>query len=1019
MKKLDKKNIEDIIALNPIQQGMLAHYLKNPRSPLYFEQLCLSLSGSLDLLRVEDAWNVVVRDNQALRSVFRWETVTNPIQVILKHRHLEPAYLDLSTESGLEAVKARDRADTFDLHEVPFRVTLCKRKENLHEMIISNHHILYDGWSSGIILKEFFHAYDALTEGRSLPRANKKPLKDFIHWHQNRDPGEPETFWKSYLEYGASPENVDAAGSGGRQGKKRRIVTAAGNYRFPVPGELNRRMTAFVKDFKLTLSTLYYAAWGLLLLEYRDRRDMIFDTTVSGRSAGIKGIDHMVGLFINSLPLRIQTREHETPGDFLRRFNETLQQRQAFENTSPLCVREYQEQYRRYAERADAFDSVVVIENYPLDEQLAGRGGTLTVDSFSVSSVTSYDVTLMVTAFRDPELRFTYNTDRFDEAFIKRLCGHLISVLETMVNGTVNRLPMCRVAFLPEVEKAEMIECFEREHEGEREQEIVPGAGTGGNGTGPRDELDVKLVEIWAEVLNIPAGSIGMDTGFFDFGGHSLKAVLLAAKIHEGLQVKMPLAEIFKHPTIRGMAEYIKHAVKEKYIPIESVEEKEYYPVSSAQERLFIQQQLGRTGVAYNMPSAAILEGTIDKERLEETFRVLIFRHESFRTSFHMIDDEPVQVIHGEVPFEIRYEHGAQAVKTTLKNFVRPFDLSRAPLLRMGLVGLDAEKHILVVDMHHIISDGISTGIFLEEFITLYAGGELLPLWTRYRDYALWQSLEDQQKNVRRQEAFWLKQFEDGVPELPLPVDYPRPNYQSFQGAVEYFEVGPEDTAALKRLAAEQGVTLYMVFLAVFNVLLAKMSGRQDIVIGTPVAGRNHADLESVIGMFVNSLVLRNFPASHLSFARFLEDVKQRTTAAYDNGDYPFADLVKRLALKRDISRNPLYDAAFSFQNPELRAAAVGERRLPGLTLRPYNFDNSTVKSDLVLVGGEAEGKFQFAFEYCTDLFRKETIEFMMESFLSLVKHIIHDVSCTIGELDDGTALEKDLEEIDDIEFKI
>ena len=1017
MKKIDKKNIEDIIALTPIQQGMLAHYLKNPHSPLYFEQLCLTLSGPVDPHQVKDAWNVVIKDNQALRSVFRWESVSNPIQVVLRHHNLELKYHDLLLESGtegmqsvqaLEIIKANDRAEIFDLHEVPFRITLCKRSENFHEMIVSNHHILYDGWSSGIILKEFFEVYGVLTRGGTLPRVHKKPLKTFIQWYQNQEQGEQESFWKSYLYYNAPLDNKlpDEV-----RNKKPKIIIAAGNHRFQVPEDLNRRMNVFVKSHKVTLSSLYYAAWGLLLLEYHNIRDIIFDTTVSGRSAKVEGIDQMVGLFINTLPLRVQVRADETLPDFLQRFNDALRQRQLFDNTSPLQVREYLDQYYLSAKRTNVFDSVVVIENYPLDEQLADRGDTLKVESFFVSSVTSYDVTLIVTAFREPELRFTYNTERFDKAFIKDLSRHFVTVLEAIVAGAFNHLPLCKVSFLSQDDKTEIIESIQKEYQ----QDAVPGIPTAGIPITPQDEWEVKLVEIWAEVLNIPTGSIHVGSGFFDFGGHSLKAVMLAAKIHERLHVKMPLAEIFKHSSFSGMAQYIKHAGKEWYSPIESVEEKEYYPVSSAQEQLFIQQQLGQTGVAYNMPSAVLLEGNLDREKLEETLRVLISRHESFRTSFHMINDEPVQRIHPEPWFGIEYQHGIE----TMKEFVRPFDLSHAPLLRVGLIRLDTEEHILVVDMHHIISDGISTGIFLEEFITLYSGGQLPPLAARYKDYAHWQSLENQKENIRRQATFWLKQFEAGVPELRLPVDYPRPEYQSFAGAMENFEICTEDTAALKHLAAEQGVTVYMMFLAIYNVLLAKMTGSEDIVVGTPVAGRNHTCLESVIGMFVNSLVLRNYPAAHLSFTGFLQDVKKSTVAAFDNRDYPFEELVKRLTAKRDISRNPLFDTAFSFQNPELRAAAVSERRLPGLTLRPYNFESSNVKLDLVLVGGEANGKFQFAFEYCTDLFRKETIELMMESFLSLVKNVIRDINCTIGDLDDSTVLDKDLREIEEIEFKI
>jgi hypothetical protein len=448
----------------------------------------------------------------------------------------------------------------------------------------------------------------------------------------------------------------------------------------------------------------------------------------------------------------------------------------------------------------------------------------------------------------------------------------------------------------------------------------------------------------------------------------------------------------------------------------------------------------------YNMPSALVCEGTLDVAKLENVFKQLIRRHESLRTSFHLGDGAPAQKIHKEVEFGIEYyrEEGKEEHVSIIKNFIRPFDLSRAPLLRVVLIHFLASsnphqressvnRYILVVDMHHIISDGSSMGIFLEEFMTLYTNAysnsdvrKALPgLRPQYKDYSEWQYREKQTEAMRKQEEFWLKQFETGVPELKLPADFPRPGVQDFSGASQSFKINSEDTRELKKLAIEQETTLYMVLLAIFNIFLAKISGQEDIVIGTPVAGRQHADLERIIGMFVNSIALRNYPRGHKSFVRFLRQVKERTLGAFDNQDYQFEELVERLVVKRDLSRHPLFDVAFSFQNMDIQSIALAipgletEMELPGLKLKPYQYENRVSKLDINLVGFETEKELHFILEYCTRLFKKETIELMIDSFIVLVMSVINDVHCEIQHLDYSTAFEKELNKIEDIEFKL
>ncbi|UCH93005.1 MAG: non-ribosomal peptide synthetase, partial [Candidatus Aminicenantes bacterium] len=396
------------------------------------------------------------------------------------------------------------------------------------------------------------------------------------------------------------------------------------------------------------------------------------------------------------------------------------------------------------------------------------------------------------------------------------------------------------------------------------------------------NEIQKILARIWHEVLGVEKEVIGIDTNFFELGGHSLNATVMAAKIHKNLKVKLPLVEVFKTPFIRDLARIITGMTAGSYESIEPIEKKEYYLASSAQKRLYFLQQMDLQNTVYNMPEVIPLTGEIDIAKLEETFKKLIKRHESLRTSFKMIGDEPRQRIHHEVEFEF--------IKTPEYPFVRPFDLSQPPLLRVGLKKTGNKNHLLLVDMHHIIADGVSQDILAKDFASLYANDPLPPLRLRYKDICQWQNSEREKQNLEQQEAYWLKVFDGEIPVLDIPTDYTRPKIQDFEGNTLHFEISRQCTHRLKSMVLEENVTAYMVLLSVYNILLSRLSGQEDIVVGTAVAGRRHPDLEKIIGMFVNTLPLRNYPNSAMTFNEFLADVKKRTLEAFENQVYPFEE---------------------------------------------------------------------------------------------------------------------------------
>jgi amino acid adenylation domain-containing protein len=1592
MKNFDKKNIEDILALTPMQEGMIFHYLKEPESDAYFEQLSLSIKGDIHLDSFEQAWNFVIRTNEMLRTVFRWEKVENPVQIILNEHQLQLKYYDFSVkaagerENFLEEIKVKDREEKFDLKEVPFRVTLCKIQKTNYEMIISNHHILYDGWSNGIILREFFNAYNDLVNGKALVKPGKGAFKEFVHWTKSQDRENNEKSWKEYLK------GLDSGTELSIKKRNRKEITGTGRYQFRFEREIRDKLGDFARKHRRTLASIFYSAWGLLLQRYNSSDDVIFGTTISGRNANVPGIEEMVGLFINTLPLRIQTRSNETIDDLLYRIGYDLQTREEYESFSLADIKQFSD----IDPGRELFDSIVVLENYPL--ALMSENGlmpeqqqSLSVESYCMKEQTNYDLTVGITIFEEIEVSFVYNegvldndsiinmsrhfmniireiiqnpgkmvkdvellsthekqqlletfndTDRqcahvrmvhelfaeqagrtpdhialvgqisnafgetslrtksqelravtykelneksnqlayflqergiqpdtivaimversieivigilgilkaggaylpidpdypdqriqymledsnvgvlvttpklqvkvkvednskqpllplqfidikahpafasepflstltststcqvsstnlayiiytsgstgtpkgvmvehrnlvaylnaFEHEFhwgpgdtilqqasftfdafaeeiypillkggkvailtkdevrdVRQLSGFLlkhrvniidcsplllnelnhlettgIDYIHTFISGGdllkreyINNLlkrgqvyntygptettvcatyykcslqepskppigkPICNyqvyipdlwqalvpigvpgelciagagvtrgylnqpeltaekfdhdlwdyqdyqdekqkapgkndrqlcnhasmpsphhpntpiphsphspnsphsphsphspiyrtgdlarwlpdgnIEFLGRIDlqvkirgfrielgeiehhllkheniKNAVVRVFENSEQGEaylcayivsekqfetshlreylsnelpdymipsyfiringipltssgkidRHELPEPGITLKKEYTAPRNEIEEALVNIWSDILGINRKQIGIDDNFFELGGHSLKASRAAAIIHKELNVILPIAELLKFPTIRKLADYMSQEQKSTYLCIQMAEKKEYYPLSCAQKRLFILQQVEKSDMTYNMPGMLVLEGKLEKGRLEETFRRLIERHESFRTSFKMVQGEPLQVVHHEVEFEIEYynmkeveikveveedrssvnrkslegtrglaplfEESAAAL---ISSFIRPFDLFKAPLIRVGLSRLDDNRHILVIDMHHIISDGLSIGIFINDFMTIYAGKEkeLSPLRVHYKDFSLWQTSKIGREAIKQQEQYWLKLFAKEIPMLELPWDYPRPLKRSYEGDTLVFTIKKDVTHALKQLANDEKATLFIVLISVYYVLLSKLSWCEDIVVGIPTAGRRQSELYPVIGMFVNTLALRNYPSGEKSFKAFLEEVKKQFPEAFENQDYPFENLVEKIAARRDPSRNPLFDTLFSLQNLDMP-----EIEVPGLTLKPYDFNPSISRFDMTWLGEEKQGTLRFTIEYSTKLFKEATIKQFGEYFKMIINAVLEDRAARLKDIE-------------------
>jgi amino acid adenylation domain-containing protein/non-ribosomal peptide synthase protein (TIGR01720 family) len=517
----------------------------------------------------------------------------------------------------------------------------------------------------------------------------------------------------------------------------------------------------------------------------------------------------------------------------------------------------------------------------------------------------------------------------------------------------------------------------------------------------PRTEVERSLYAIWSELLS--TRRISIHDNFFSIGGHSLLATQVMARVRSHLKVDLPLRILWQTPTIATLAEQVERAMALSQLdyqtaPISAVPHHQDVVLSFEQQRLWFLEQLEPGNTAYIMHIPLTVIGPLNVDRLEQSIRTVVQRHEALRTTFTLLDDQPVQHIDPIAQFTlttidlttISEKHRSHIADQIAEQQLRvPFDLAHGPLLRGLLIRLHQQDHCLLLCMHHIIADGLSIDIFLQEMIALYEASltqqpvPLAQVSLQYADFALWQRQWAQEAALKQQLAYWKQQLQS-VPILALPTDHPRPAVQSYRGAVMHFTIPHALRDALQHLSEQNGVTLFMTLLAAFLTLLSRYSEQTDIAVGTDTANRQHAEIERVFGFFVNTLVLRTDLSGNPTFRSLLQRVRETCTQAYTHQSVPFEQIVNALEIERDLSRNPLFQVHFALQNTPVKTFQIGST-----TFTRWNVDNPTAKFDLSVNIIDQEDALEGMVEYCLDLFEASTIERMISHFQTLLASII------------------------------
>lgn len=498
----------------------------------------------------------------------------------------------------------------------------------------------------------------------------------------------------------------------------------------------------------------------------------------------------------------------------------------------------------------------------------------------------------------------------------------------------------------------------------------------------PKTDNELKLANIWKELFN--TNKISTNYDFFEIGGDSLLAIKLSAKILDIFKINISVKDIFKKPVFSDLLNLIEIDKSPSDLKIQIAKSSKFYPLSSAQKRIYYTNSfIGEDNIVYNLPGGLLINTVLDSKKVEKSFNELIKKHSSFRTSFRLVENKPMQFIENDITIKLNCSHESKKnIKNILNEFPSYFDLSKPPLLHASMYILDNSETLILFDTHHIIVDGTSLNIVIKDFCDLYNNINVENTsFIDYKDYSVWESKQTSSKYLEI-ENYWVSMFKDKeIPVLNLPYDYVRPVVKSYSGNKITKTLDKKTFNKYIEFSKSLGVSPYMFFVSAFIILLYKYTNQENIIVGTPIAGRDFDELQDIVGMFVNNIVLSNNINPDDNFLDFIEKIKKTTLDALSFQPYPYDKLIKKLNLTKDISRNPLFDVMFIYQNLQLN-----KLELNGHNVKLIESKTNISKFDLSLE--VIPNTYSINLEYCTDLFKKHTVEDFLKYYLETLNNL-------------------------------
>ncbi|GGV28857.1 hypothetical protein GCM10010245_46900 [Streptomyces spectabilis] len=1003
------RGLADVWPLTPMQSGLLFHSLLTGRTSFdaYHMQLAFHLSGPVDPERMRAAGQALLDRYPNLGAAFAQNESGEWRQLVPREVRLPWRLVDLSTlaaaerDEELKRFLAADHGAHFDPAAPPLlRLTLVKLEAERWELVLTAHHVLFDGWSMPLLMQELPRLYAAAGDGTALPPV--RGYRDFLAWLAGQDREAAARAWAEELADLEEPTLLapDAPADGHSAG--------IGMLEVPLSAQTARDLARTATETGVTVSTLLQGAWAVLLAGLTGRRDAVFGTSVSGRPPELSGADSMVGLFINTLPVYVDC----DPGRTLREVLTALHRRQGVlldhQHHGLLDI-------QQSLGLSTLFDTMVVLESYPVDGAGITEATTAAgVEITGLSPLSGTHYPMMVVALAEPHLKvgIQYQHHLFERDRAGAVAAAYAEVLRRL--ATDPDTPVGAVDVVARTPDGQLVRAGSRA--GNRGGRGGPGTapaarpGDGRTARDPRTPQEELLCGLFAEVLGLDR--VGVDDDFFDLGGHSLLATRLAGRVRSVLGVEVPLRVLFAAPTVAELVEHLPKGARARLALRRTARRPDAVPLSFAQRRLWFLDKFEADKTTYHAPFPLRLTGTVDVPALTAALRDVVVRHESLRTVFpedaageprqHVLDAGPLAVDLPVVDVAPQDLEEALAARTA-----RPFDLAAEIPLHATLLRLAEQDHVLLLMIHHIAADGESFAPLVRDLSAAYAArlrGEP-PRWrelpVQYVDYTLWQhellgSESDPDSLLAAQVDYWKEEL-TGLPQpLQLPADRPRPLVASHRGDVVEFALDPRTAAAVEELARSRSATASMVLQSALTVLLHAHGAGDDIAIGSPIANRTDDNLTELIGFFVNTWVLRADVAGNPAFLDLLDQVRAKSLGAYDHQDVPFERLVDIVSAERSTAYAPLTQVVLAWQN-----FAREDFALPGLRVGLEPLRTATAKFDLffnlaALPGHGIVGHL----EYATDLFDRATAERLADRFVRVVEQLVADPAQRVGAVD-------------------
>ena len=1001
------EDAEDAYPLSKVQQGLLYHVLYDLSSGVYHEIFFYQVRCLLNFDLFTQAVQESVDRHPILRTSFHLEGFSEPLQIVHRHatpyverfdwRHLSAAQQQQSIQDWTETEK---RCVLRLQNSSLVRVIVHQLQDDVFQIVSSYNNILLDGWSEASLIAELLNRYSSLLKNPLSP-ALPAPLvqyRDFIALERTAMLSqEAPAYWEKALHGCVAQSVSNSANSTGTDGNQIRTLDVR------LPAELLRRLDSLAPMAGASPKHVFLAAHIKVLSLVFEQQDLIVGFQTNGRLEKLDG-DRVLGMHNMILPLRVKL----PAGSWLDLV------RLAFEAERDLLPhRRYPlVELRKVLGRQQLFDTVFNYVHFHVFHSLSALPDMEVLGSWGIERS---HYTLRAEFNRNPftgEMQFdlNFNSALISMERVQQIAGCYKRVfeamseqpnashnLETLLLSSEPAITACHAGEVSEAAAAQPVPV-----ESEPEQfDIADSCLT------PMEEL---LGSMWSQVLG--KERIDPDENFFLCGGDSLLATQLMLYVRARLKIDLPFRVLVEEaPTLRTFAAKVEEALRGGTAlsrpPIEAVPRDRVLPLSFAQRRLWFIEHL--EPAVYHMPAAIRIKGALDRAALKHTLNEIIRRHESLRTTFHFVDGEPVQRISAaleiEVPVLDLSSSALQEREAELKQFIqvrlrRPFNLETGPLMRVYLVRMAEEEHVLFASLHHIISDGWSMGLFIAEIVPLYeafVSGQPSPLpelKVQYADFAVWQHGWLQGPLLEQQIAYWCSQLKGPLPVLELPLDFPRPELPCGDGSLVAISLPPELVQPLRSLGNREGCTLFMTLLSAFYVLFHARTRYEDLIVGTDLANRSSIETEKMIGFFVNQVALRTNLCGDPKFTELLARVRTVAMEAYLHQDVPFDRVVEAVNPPRERNRTPLFQVKFVLQN-----APHPKLEMENLCLTELELGSGAAKFDLLINVLQQDKGLRMLWEYSSEIFRESTVSRMAECYSALLEGIMLNPELRLREM--------------------